>query len=578
VAGRLLSRDRLVRELDRIDGRGYKAYKDIAGSYAFDNFQLHIDYVQGDPFAAPSRLRARVSQDIAGFDPKLYAARARRVALEDYLTRAFAWMARSRAQGNRGTGKSGMIAIDTPGQEVLERTSMVVNEDFVEARFVVGFPARGRRVLGKQAAEMLLEEVPSIVNHSLRLASLKRAEVYKHVELAEDQQFIRDELRGSGLIAFIADGAILPRESGVSDKPLTSGRVVPFRSPDSLRVTFNTPNSGKVTGMGIREGITLIVGGGYHGKSTVLRALERGVYNHIAGDGREFVITDPDAVKIRAEDGRRIVKVDISPFINNLPFGADTTCFSTEDASGSTSQAANIIDSLELGARVLLVDEDTSATNFMIRDVRMQELVAKDKEPITPFIDKVRQLYDDLGVSTVMVVGGSGDYFDVASTVIMMDEYTPRDVSDRAARIASRFEARRRQEGGQSFGSINRRVPVRRGIDPTRGRRSKIKPRGVSSIQFGNNTIDLAQVEQLVDPSQTAAIGDILYYLAEKYIDGRRDIRSLMDLAMRDIETEGLDVISPYRGQHPGEYALPRRFEIGAALNRLRTLNIGECR
>ena len=101
--------------------------------------------------------------------------------------------------------------------------------------------------------------------------------------------------------------------------------------------------------MGIRKGITLIVGGGYHGKSTLLKALEAGVYNHIAGDGREFVITDDTAFKLRAEDGRSITGVDISPFIKNLPNKKDTVHFSTEDASGSTSQAANLMEALESG-------------------------------------------------------------------------------------------------------------------------------------------------------------------------------------------------------------------------------------
>ena len=314
--------------------------------------------------------------------------------------------------------------------------------------------------------------------------------------------------------------------SGIDDRPLPEEAAVLFQSPPGLEVEFVCPHRGPVRGMGIPAGVTLIVGGGYHGKSTLLAALEKGVYNHIPGDGRELAVTVADSVKIRAEDGRFIENVDISPFIRNLPLNLDTRSFSSTDASGSTSQAANIMEALEAGARLLLVDEDTSATNFMIRDERMQSLVAKEKEPITPFIDKVRQLYGDLGVSTILVMGGSGDYFDVADTVIMMDEYRPRDATAEARRIAESFASRRRFEGGQHFGAVKGRRPLPEGFDPRKGKRlqAKISARSINSIAFGNATIDLSGVEQLVDISQTRAIGDIIHYAMKKYIDGKRSL------------------------------------------------------
>jgi predicted ABC-class ATPase len=324
--------------------------------------------------------------------------------------------------------------------------------------------------------------------------------------------------------------------------------------------------------MGIPRGVTLIVGGGYHGKSTLLAAIERGVYNHIPGDGREFVVTDAAAVKVRAEDGRRIAGVDISPFIANLPFGIDTRSFTTDNASGSTSQAANIIEALEAGARVLLVDEDTAATNFMIRDHRMQELIAKEHEPITPFIDKVRLLYQDYGVSTILVMGGSGDYFDVADTVIAMENYRPWDATERAKEIARKYAAERRPEGGERFGSITPRIPLPDSLDPSKGRREvSLKARGLKTILFGREEIDLSAVEQLVDDSQVRAIAQALYYAREKYMDGRRTMKEILDAVMRDIDEQGLDVLDPRR---MGDYARFRRFELAAALNRLRTLRV----
>ncbi|AEJ60613.1 ABC transporter, ATPase [Spirochaeta thermophila DSM 6578] len=566
--------DVLRNTLRRIDGAGYKAYKDIEGAYDFDDFVLIIDHVQGDPFAAPSRVRVRIPQRVAGFPEAAYRPKSREVALRDYITRIFAREA-GRFQRPRATGKSGVISIDRPGQEILERTSCFVNDREVELRFTVGLPAFGRRIAGRIAQEMFFEDIPALVRRAGLYRSIQGRSLVEHLKTNEDADALRAELSKAGIVAFVADGAILPRESGVSQKPLSAGTVVPFESPPSLRVEFTLPNRGKITGMGIPHGVTLIVGGGYHGKSTLLNALEMGVYNHIPGDGREFCVTIPEAVKIRAEDGRRIEKVDISPFISHLPFGKDTTSFSTEDASGSTSQAANIIEALEAGAKLLFIDEDTSATNFMIRDHRMQELVSKDHEPITPFIDKVRLMLRDYGVSTVMVIGGSGDYFDVADRVVCLIEYRPYEVTAKAKEIAQRYRTDRRQEGGERFGMITPRVPLSESFDPSKGKREvKISPKGLTSIHFGTHEIDLGAVEQLASVSQTRAIGDAIYY-ATRYMDGRRPLAEILDRVMEDVAREGLDVLSPFP---VGDYAAFRRFELAAAIDRLRTLKVRQLR
>ncbi len=557
--------------LARIDGKGYKAYKDFTGTYKIKNFTLFIDYVQGDPFASPSRIRVRVDQKNAGFPESLFEGRPGRIGFEDFITRAVANSIKTNAKGNRGTGKSGLIAIQSCGQEMLERTSVVINKDFLEARLTIGLPASGRRVLARQAREMLLYELPRIVDRSLFYRSVDREKLRMHVETMEDQDFLRERLEGMGLVCFIANGSILPRESGISQRPMKGRGVIPFISPTSMEVEISLPNRGEVKGMGIKKGVTLIVGGGYHGKSTLLRAVERGVYNHIPGDGRELVATSFDAAKIRAEDGRSVEKVNISSFINNLPNGDDTVRFSTQNASGSTSQAANIIEALELGAGTLLLDEDTSATNFMIRDGRMQELVAKDKEPITPFIDRIRQLYDEKGVSTVLVVGGSGDYFEVADSVVMMDNYRPQDVTDRAREIAGKNKTARQKETAGPFGGITERRPIPPGrMDD----RFKVKVKGINTILYGRDVIDLSFVEQLVDYSQTNAIADTLKFM-QRYVDGEKTLKSILDKVMEDIQREGLDIISPYRG-HPGELALPRKFETGAAINRLRSARFSQ--
>lgn len=498
------------------------------------------------------------------------------MGLQDFLAREFDTAIRQMVRGNRGMGKSGLIQIDRGGQEVLERTAVLIDtEGHIEVRLVMGLPAQGRTILGQQAEAMFFAELPTMVTRSLLYRNLQHERIQKHVEVVEDQDALRAQLRTKGLVAFLGNNAVLPRRSGVDDRPLSSGKemvVVPFQSPPTLEVTLKVPNAGTLAGMGIPEGITLIVGGGFHGKSTLLRAIERGVYNHIPGDGREWVVTIPEAVKIRAEDGRRIAKVNISPFINALPFGKDTTTFSTDNASGSTSQAANIIEALEMGCRLLLIDEDTSATNFMIRDRRMQRLVHKGKEPITPFLDKVRQIYHEYGVSTILIMGGSGDYFDVADQVIMMDSYKAKDVTEQARKVAAEFPSQRQPEGGEYFGVISPRIPQGESFDSRRGRREvKIDAKGLYTILYGTTNIDLSALEQLVDPSQTRAIGASISYVASRYMDGKRSLAEILQRLMADIEREGLDVITANK---VGNLAQPRLFEIAGAINRMRTLEI----
>ena len=566
----MTNQENLRQLLLQLDNRGYKAYKAIQGSYEFPDFTLIVDRVQGDPFASPSQVRVQLPQSVAGFPRNLYQSRSREIALRDYLTRQFDHAARD-IRSRRGTGNSGLIAITHVGQSVLERTSAFVTDELVEVRFVVGLPARGRSIAGRQAAEMLCEDIPDIVDKALKYRQLDATAIEHHVETVEDADCLRQNLVGRGLVAFIPDGAILPRRTGVDDQPL-SVEAVAFQSPETLRVEFTCPNRGLITGIGIPVGITLIVGGGYHGKSTLLRAIELGVYNHISNDGRELVVTNPAAVKIRAEDGRSIASVDISPFINQLPQGRSTSQFSTTNASGSTSQAANIMEALEAGAKLLLVDEDTAASNFMIRDRRMQQLIAKEKEPITPFIDKVRQLYTDYAVSTILVMGGSGDYFDVADTVIAMENFQPQDVTEKAKAIALANRTERIPEGGKRFGEITARIPLGESIDPSRGNREvKLKVRDVDEVVFGTEEIDLAAVEQIVERGQLRAIAQAIIYAKRQYINERYTLPEILDRVMADIESQGLDVLTD---MPEGDLVLFRRFELAAVLNRLRTLKV----
>ena len=560
----------LYNTLIRLDGKNYKAYKDIKANYQFPKFDLIIEHIQGDPFASPSKLIIKIPHNVAEFPTELYENESRKIALEDYLIRQFS-QACQQISRHRGTGKSGKITIIKIGQEILKRTAATINKNDIEIRFSVGLPARGRTILGHQAAQMLCEDVPDIVEQTLLYQALDSQGIKTQVETAEDADFIRQQLSKNNLVTFIANGSILPRKSGIDPRPLETD-AIPFKSPESLEIAFETPNQGLIKGLGITQGITLIVGGGYHGKSTLLKAIELGIYNHIPGDGREFVISDPSAVKIRAEDGRSIVGVDISPFINQLPQQRSTNDFTTTNASGSTSQAANIIEALEAGSKVLLVDEDTAANNFMIRDRRMQQLIAKNKEPITPFIDKIKQLYIDYGVSTILVMGGSGDYFDVADQVIAMDNFEPYNVTEKAQKIAQENPNERMIEGGNNFGNITPRIPLAQSIDPSRGRRDvKVKVRDVDQVVFGTEDIDLTSVEQLIEPGQLRSISAAIIYAKQYYMNEQTSLPDILDQVMEDIDSKGLDILSHFP---QGDLVIFRRFELAAAINRLRSLKV----
>jgi predicted ABC-class ATPase len=554
---------RLRSILDRIDRKGYGAYKDLQGTHDLGTFSLSIDRVQRDPFAPPSLIRVRTKEN--PFDHHLFENPVRRVAFEDFLTRAVDAAIRNVVRGNRGSGGSGRVEVQRPSQVVLPRTSMVVSTQHVEARMAVGLPARGRTVDARAARTVLLDELPEVVRRALVPGGVSVDRARHHVETVEDADHLRLRLLDLGLVAFVADGSVLPRESGASDRPLREG-AVPFEGPEELRVSVELPNRGEVEGMGIPEGVTLVAGGGFHGKSTLLSALAWGVYDHVAGDGRELVVTRSDAVKIRAEDGRSVAGVDISAMIGELPGGRDTEDFSTPNASGSTSQAANIAEALEMGTSLLLVDEDTSATNFMIRDERMRALVRK--EPISPFIDLVRPLHRTLGVSTVVVVGGVGDYLDVADRVLLMEDYEPLDVTPRARELVREFPPRAPIGDGDMRPPRGRRVRAS-SIDLRRGRRETARGKGPHTIELGRERVDLSYLEQLAEAGQTETIARLIGEFAAA--GQGQSVKDVVEEALDSIAEKGLDSLGSYR-RHPGELSLPRAQEVAASINRIRSL------
>ena len=564
----------LKEKIESLNGRDYGACQSLKGQYEFPKkIRLIIHRIPKDPYAPPHTGIYRVQverehSDIINFKTD---SKITQIAFSDFLARSFFNACKKISKGSRGTGFSGVITIEKPGQCILQRNSVIINKDIIEVRCFLGIPAKGRKIQSKITEEMFLSELPEIIEASLFKKNVNIENLNNHIHTAVDSEFLRRKLDTRGLIAFIANNSSLPRESGTSDLPMNHQEVVPFLSPPSLEVELKLPHAGCIKGMGIPKGITLITGGGYHGKSTLLDTLEFGVYNHIPGDGREQCVSIPNAVKTRAYSGRNIIKTDISLFIKNLPLKKDTTSFSSNNASGSTSQAASIIEAIEIGAEVLLMDEDTCATNFMNRDKKMQQLIKKEDEPITAFIDKVSQLYADDKVSTILVLGGVGDYFDVSNLVIQMKNYMPIDVTKEAHKISNTvFNGREKEDEGYIF-KVTDRIPIAESII-SQNYTGKVSmfAKEINKVHFGKDNIDLTDMEQIVELSQTKAISYALEY-SKKYMNNENTLREVVDKVVSDIEEFGIDVISK---NISGNFASFRKFELAFTFNRLKSFDI----
>ena len=562
------NKEDLKKELIKIDHKSYGMYKMLGGSYSYGNYILHIDHVQGDPFASPSRLRFEVKKETHGFPEEYYEEKHRRLALEDQVLRRFLRQLRQLDKGSMGSGKSGRITTCPANQTVQERIAVVFSKDRMELRFEMGFPARGRTIMAKEMQKLVFDILPELAESCLfyrKWDTKSKSFLEKAVFLADDQKELRRQLKERGLTGFVANGAILPRESGISDRPMRD--AVPFISPESLQIEIELPHKGKIIGMGIPEGITVIVGGGYHGKSTLLKALEQGVYNHIAGDGREYVVADDTGMKIRAEDGRSILHTDISLFINHLPAGQDTVDFSSENASGSTSQAANLIEAMEAGAELLLLDEDTSATNFMIRDKVMAKLVSDEKEPITTLLRHIRGIYKTMGISFIIVVGSSGDYLSVADLVLQLDHYKVKDVTKEAKEICEQC-----QIAGQYAEKEVCMPEFSRKLKPVKSARRKLKSMGTDTVLIDRESIDVRYLEQLSESGQTTALAYMMGWILD-HVTKEEDIQEFIENMYKLIERKGMAAVIPanYSAGHP---VLPRKQELYACLSRYRSAKI----
>ncbi len=521
----------LYQKIRILDGKPYGLYKSLAErTWDFGDFILEFIHVQGDPFAPASRVLLRAKLATLGYAPEWGSGFERRLALSDYLYRKL-----GRLVQEKYPWKDAAVVFDTAGPEMLVRNSLWIDNGEIRACLQVRLPGEGRKIQAELAAEILTMVMPDLVSAGLYYNKGDEPAMQEHYRVLAERKEILAELEGRGLCAFVPDGAVLPRASGLSELPLEG--AVPFVAPDELAVTLNVCGR-EIRGMGIPKGITVITGGAFHGKSTLLQALTRAVYPHVPGDGREGIVVDATALRVGVEDGRSVRGTDLSMFVRDLPGGISTKDFNTLSASGSTSEAANLLEAMEAGARTFFIDEDSSAVNFLIRDVRVRKLLGDEREPLIPLTDRIRELAS-AGMNFVLVAGACGDYLDIADNIIVMANYRAECVKS----TVSSWKAE-----GLIGSTVNARPfaaymqPLQKSVRPASAveRQVKVKLAGDTLLQIGFLVADTSRLVTLVDKQQRLGAGFMLLNMlqnAASNADGDTPADSIAGAAQKLCDT-----------------------------------------
>lgn len=521
----------LYQKIRILDGKPYGLYKSLAErTWDFGDFILEFIHVQGDPFAPASRVLLRAKLATLGYAPEWGSGFERRLALSDYLYRKL-----GRLVQEKYPGKDAAVIFDTAGPEMLVRNSLWIDNGEIRACLQVRLPGEGRKIQAELAAEILTMVMPDLVSAGLYYNKGDEPAMQEHYRVLAERKEILAEMEGRGLCAFVPDGAVLPRASGLSELPLEG--AVPFVAPDELAVTLNVCGR-EIRGMGIPKGITVITGGAFHGKSTLLQALTRAVYPHVPGDGREGIVVDATALRVGVEDGRSVRGTDLSMFVRDLPGGISTKDFNTLSASGSTSEAANLLEAMEAGARTFFIDEDSSAVNFLIRDVRVRKLLGDEREPLIPLTDRIRELAS-ADMNFVLVAGACGDYLDIADNIIVMANYR----AECAKSTVSSWKAE-----GLIGSTVNARPfaaymqPLQKSVRPASAveRQVKVKLAGDTLLQIGFLVADTSRLVTLVDKQQRLGAGFMLLNMlqnAASNADGDTPADSIAGAAQKLCDT-----------------------------------------
>ena len=498
----------LYQKIRTLNGKNYGLYKSLADKpWDFGDFALEFLHVQGDPYAPASRVVIKANLSMLGYAGEWGGSFERRLALSDFLHRKL-----SRLVKERYPDKDAAIVFDTAGPEMLVRNSLWIDNGELRACLQVRLPGDGRKIQAEVAAEILTMVLPDLVSAGLYYSKSDEAALQEHFRVLAERKEILAQLESCGLCAFVPDGAVLPRASGLSELPLEG--AVPFTAPEQMAVTLNVCGR-EIRGMGIPKGITVITGGAFHGKSTLLQALTRAVYPHIPGDGREGIVIDESALRVGVEDGRSVRGTDLSQFVRDLPGGVSTKNFNTLSASGSTSEAANLLEAMEAGSRAFLIDEDSSAVNFLIRDVRVRKLLGDDREPLIPLTDRIREISAQ-GYSFILVAGACGDYLDLADNIVIMANYKAECAKNVSGVIAS--EAKQSTPAVSSARPfVGYMQPLQKSVRPTSAveRQVKVKLSGDTLLQIGFLVSDTSRLNTLVDKQQRLGAGFVLLNLLQ---------------------------------------------------------------
>ena len=535
--------------LRRTDGKRYSVYKKLRELIIdYGNAEAVFTKVQGDPHAPPSVIEIVIPSRAHKLSKTLFKQEYY-IPLTDYISRAL-YRITKKLSKRCGSGYSCYIGIPRPGPWILKRSCAEIKDRDIVLRIYIGLPARGRRILGDRARKLLLESIPKIINTIISLRN-NEEEIEKHIECYLDQEYLRQWLYENNYAFFIADRSILPRESSISEKPMAN--AIPFKSPKSFKVAVKLPSGKLVTGMAMPMGVILITGGGYHGKTTLLEAIQEGIYNHIKGDGREYIVSRKYTIMVRAEDGRIVSSVDISSFIEQLPMNSDTIKYSSLDASGSTSMAASINEAIEAGAELILIDEDTSATNLLFKDNVMAKIITK--EPIRPLCLQVRDLVRKTKASVIIVASASSSFLGVADKIILMEDYIPRDITPKVKEnVPHKIELDYKLPKNRIFHGI-------KGLRRIRAKGYKIAAEYIDGVKF---ELDLSYYPRIVEKGQVKFIAHIVEKISQ--LKRPMSIHELINYINKLIYEKGF---SGFVHPVPPDLTIVDGFDVIWVLNRL---------
>ncbi len=534
----MASEEVLRKTLKNADGKPFAKYKGIQNVFSLEGFEISFDEVQNDR-SGHTYARVRVPLKAAGFPEDVYGTPSRKVAFRDLVARRFWESARTRARSPIPKTDGGEGYMPRPGQEILDRGCVAVTEYSLEARFSLDLPSTGGKVNASATEELVFGRIAGIVSDSMLFSAYKLSKMYNHVFTAENADFIRGNLGSRGLAAFVAEGSVLPRRE---DDMAPMIDAVPFSCDAAASVEFEVPNGDPVRGWGVPEGFTALVGPSRHGKSVLADAVFAGVYNHIPGDGREYVVSVPDAVYVMAEEGRPVTSDDMSSFISPAP-GLDPSKFDSARASSPASEFAAVAEAMELGSSLVVVDEGYSNPSVIRKGY-----LSEDSAYIS--LSEAGGAMGRAGTSMLMVTGDESAVRHADSVFLVKDfKVSPVKVEMVLEECVVK--------------APEPRCPVSKNMSFEKGRKDlSVSAPSVRAVEIGSLRIEVPTAA-FFDMSQTRAAADAVLAMKDG-MDGSKTLAELCSEAVESLkasDSEDGNVSCAY-------HAYPRPIDVAAVVNR----------